>query len=225
MGCASTKMAKALEDGIVAHWRFDEGEGTVAYDSASSNNGSLIGDTNWVDGISGKALYFDGSGDYVDVPNYPDLNPTNAITVAAWFKVNSFPGTWPPILKKHDDTGPHHGYTLECHTNPEGQGPAVHISARLDGGGQCVSDHVTIDSSKWHFVAGIYDGSVCNLYLDGVPSTPRNFTGNLDNSSYNLNIGRDPSNTSRFFDGIIDEVRIYNRALTSAEIEYLYQNP
>lgn len=209
----------SLDDGLVAYWSFDEGSGITAHDVIGGNNGILNGDPIWVDGISGKALYFDGSGDYVDVPNSPDLNPTSAITIAAWINWHSFTTTWPPIVKKHSET-PFYGYSLEMGANS-----TVHLSLETDGPERLVTDLVQIPKDEWHFIVGVYDGSTGNLYVDGTPETPKSVSGSILHSSTHLNIGHDSVNPSRYFDGVIDEVRIYNRALTSAEIEYLYQNP
>ena len=71
-------------------------------------------------------------------------------------------------------------------------------------------------------VVGTYDGAVANVYVDGVLRNSHEYSGPMYVSPSDLEIGRDPSNPSRFFDGLIDEVRIYDRALTASEVERLY---
>ena len=227
-----------IDDGLVAYWSFDEGSGTTAQDVIGSNNGTLNGDPSWVDGISGKALDFDGSGDYVDVPNSPDLNPTDAITITTWFKADPFdpPGTygWPSLVSKYTDgVG---GYDLSVQKIYEGT-PQITTGIFLEDLGP--GGHITLQESLptevvlpniWYFTAMTYDGSEFTLYRakegDATPSAiSMSGSGSLAISDSHLNIGECPYNPGRYWDGLIDEVRIYNRALTSAEIEYLYQNP
>ena len=84
----------------------------------------------------------------------------------------------------------------------------------------------TLIINKWHHVVAIYDGSQMTLYVDNIPTLPNYVSGNITVTSNNLNIGRDPANpTTRFYTGIIDEVRIYNRALNQSEVTELYNIP
>ncbi|MCF7957562.1 MAG: hypothetical protein K9M57_03840 [Phycisphaerae bacterium] len=224
--CVESRIGDNI-DGLVGYWSFDEGDGTIANDSAFGNHDGTVNGATWVDGISGKALSFDGN-DYVDVPHHSELNPTEEITISAWINVTTFPGIWPPIVKKAGDGGYQQtGYALEGHSQPfPDQGQSVVFGVFLEGGGgeSGISPYVEISSSQWHYVAAVYDGSTMTIYLDSIPYSTNNVSGNIIPSTNNLNIGRDPSNASRFFHGLIDEVRIYNKALTVEEIQQDYQN-
>ena len=222
--------------GIVAYWSFDNISDPGHDDSGNGHDGTVNGAT-LVDGISGKGLYFDGSGDYVGVPDSPELNPTDAITITVWFKADSFAlGTysWPHIVDKcgnPDSTGYFMDIALVYETKP-----CVGFCVNVGGGQISLPTSVglyTLTPGTWYFSASVYDGSAITVYVGSAEQLPvvvdsASGSGNMIPSSNNLNIGRDaslPSSTNRFFHGAIDEVRIYNRALTSAEIEYLHKNP
>ena len=227
-----------INDGLTAYWSFDEGSGTTAEDVIGGNDGTLNGDPNWVDGISGKALDFDGSGDYVDVANSPDLNPTDAITITAWFKAESFAlgsYAWPSLVAKY--TSGVGGYSLSVQKIYEST-PQITASIYLEDLGP--GGHITLQEAPptevvlpniLYFTAMTYNGSEFTLYRakegDATPSISAisSGSGKLATSDSHLNIAESPYNPGRYWNGLIDEVRIYNRALTSAEIEYLYQNP
>jgi len=175
-------------------------------------------------------LSFDGSDDYVDVADATDLNPTSAITITAWFKADSLAlGTysWPHIV---DKGGNGYGYFMLIWHVYENN-PSAGFGVFLEGQGQCgVMGTPRLEENTWYFAASVYDGSTVKVYvgtsgLSPLVVTSANYSGNIVPPSDNLNIGRDgsyPSSTERFFDGTIDEVRIYDRALNSDEITNLY---
>ena len=214
-----------LSQGLVGYWNFDEGSSsTIAHEYSGSNydHGSIYGAT-WVDGISGKALSFDGIDDYVDIADSPDLNPSAAISVAAWIKPDSgiLSVSFPAIVKK---VGPSRGYALEFLS-----GSDIKFYTHIQGITGATED-VTLTIGNWHFVVGIYDGSEMVLYVDGIPTLPYYISGDIDiASSHIMHIGHDPwhdpSLPYRFYSGVIDEVRIYNRALSQSEVTELYNNP
>ncbi len=210
--------AADLSQGLVGYWNFDEGSSTIAHEYSGSNyDHGLIHGATWVDGISGKALSFDGD-DYVEIADSPDLNPTVAISVAAWIKPDSgiLNESFPPIVKKHDGIG---GYALEFLP-----GSNIKFYTHIQGIIGSTKD-VTLTIGDWHFVVGIYDGSEMVLYVDGIPTSPNYFSGDIDLASSHLHIGHDPHHALRFYSGVIDEVRIYNRALSQSEVTELYNNP
>jgi hypothetical protein len=174
-------------------------------------------------------MLFNGTSDYISVANDARLNPSQALTVTAWFKVDTF-GAWPPIVKK---TGPspsqRDGYTLEINYSYGSRGLLFGVDL-----GTSVLQNVFIptpalQAGTWYFAAGTYDGTNSSLYFGtgGLPLEWNTIAGSgvISQSSGELNIGRDPSNpTSRHFDGAIDEVRIYDRALSSTEVNELYSS-
>jgi hypothetical protein len=237
VGSVSSQANAGLMDGLVAEWQLD-GNGNDS--GGNGHDGVVSGATATEDrfGNPTGALQFDGVSAHVSVPNAPDLNPTSAITFTAWFKYASFDLgqlSWPTIIGKvGGDTNASTGWELVTSNVSEGNPSATAVLA-TDGtfknswwqpGYFEVMLPVTVD--QWYFAAGVYDGSQMTLYLGqyGQPldSVSDSGSGSIVNSSSDLWIGGDPdpNNWARGFDGAIDDVRIYNRALSAGEFDQLY---
>lgn len=213
-----------IDKGLKGYWSFDEGSGNIAGDSTGNGNSGTITGASWTTGISGFALDFNGSIDYVDIANATILNPTQALTVTAWIKVESHPSEWSPVLT-HSDWIPSEGtqgYALEFDMN--NAGIRFIIDAPIDDESS-ISDVIPVANDIWAFIAGVYDGSNVQLFVNAVASTPKPCSTSQFQSTGNVYIGRSVAEPSRFFSGAIDEVRIYDRALTQDEVQFLYQNP
>ncbi len=228
----ATNYAKAV--GLVAHWELD-GNGN---DSADSHDGTVWGATPTEDrfGNANSAMFFDGSNDYIDVTHHPDLTPSNAMTVTAWFKPSSFnlgQMSWPAIVKKYNGTQ-EAGYAMEIvqvwERTPK-VGFGVGTGTTTGGGGLTIFP-VEPDEG-WYFYAGVYeyDGtgqSTLTTFFgadsQALQSGTTTFAGQIKDSETNLNIGRDNTftNANRHFNGIIDDVRIYDEALTPEQVTGLY---
>ncbi len=200
-------------DGLVAHWALD---GDADDNSGNNNHGTLMGSPRWIAaGQIGGALALDGVEDYVNCSVSTSLNITDAITLSAWVKTNDTGnGQHNPYITKGDTS-----YGLKHFTD---NGIEFFI---YDGDWyQARSD--ALDSSfngVWHHVAGTYDGSELKLYLDGALLATTEHVGSIATNQFAVNIGRnsEADDGTRFYEGLIDDVRIYNRALSSAEIAYL----
>jgi len=190
--------------GLVGYWKFDEGGGTTAGDSSGSgNNGTLINGPTWTSGKVGGGLSFDKSNDYVDVAT---INSTQSdITLSGWFKTT----TGGTLVALGDTSYPGVGITggVVCANNNEG------------GLSTCGTRNMSDDN--WHHFAVIIGSSGINIFTDGLRDGP---SGSSFSSSGN-NFGKIGVGTGyhwSFFGGLIDEVRIYNRALSDAEIAAIY---
>ncbi len=214
----------------VAYWSFDD-VGDPGHDDSGNGHNGTVHEATSTDGVCGNALDFNGSS-YVDVANAAGLNPTDAITITAWFKADAFAlGTysWPPIVAKYD-TGLGGGYDLAIQKVFEGT-PRIGASVFTEGGPITLQDSPPaepISEGIWYFTAMTYDGSTLTLYTGKKGETSliilsMSGPGSLVTSPSHLNIGRSPYNTSRYFDGVIDEVRIYDRALSASEIAALIE--
>jgi len=201
--------------GLVAYWSFDEGTGNIAYDISGNGNNCTIYGAKWTKGKYGSALQFDGVDDYVEVPHSVSLNITDAITIEAWINTSSDGGWWDSIVSKMDwGGGTRPGYTL-LHRRKE-----VEFIAKSEGG---VYYTISPLYGTWIHVAGRYDGECLRLYVNGVErGTPKQLTDGLGSTITPLKIGRLAYEDVGYFHGIIDEVRIYNRALSPEEIRYHY---
>ena len=221
---SKTTVLSIPQEGLIAEYLFN---GDANDSSGNRNHGTIIGAASTVDRKNrpSSAYYFNGSS-YIKIPNSPSLNITSSISIAAWYSGNSFPTTWPPIIKKTGiGDAQSGGYTLEINTSPVWEdgtnGSAIAFHADLKNMKWAgATGHVVAEG--WHFVVGTYDGVTMKLYYDGKLIKSNAYSGNITVSTNDLNIGRDPSNTDRFFKGYIDDVRIYSRALSSGEIEMLY---
>ena len=202
-------------------WTLDEGEGTTAVDwSGNGGHGSFVGEPQWVDGYQGSALEFDG-GEFVNCGDNAATGVTADFTLAAWVKLN--PGNAGQYLgiggklSRLGGNADYMGYALVRHSSNVfrlwvGDGDAANII------GQAGSD-VTYTDTDWHHVAGVREGQLNMLYVDGVRQAAGNATSFVPSDLF-FQIGRQYSNTTtqRQFNGKIDDVRVYNRALTDAQI-------
>ena len=210
----------SLTDGLVGFWSFDGPDmtGTTAYDrSGNANNGTLTNGPVRKIGRIGQALEFDGVDDYVSLGNPASLNITGNITVAAWIKFSASQ-TNKPIVNRW---GIDQSYLMTVHYN--GNNLISFVIRVSDVNQEAVSVN-TYNDGRWHFVVGIFDGSNVRLNIDnGVENIMGASTaGPIDSPATNVVIGA-YNNPTNFFTGLIDDVRIYNRALSSDEIRRLYK--
>ncbi|MFC1603786.1 glucoamylase family protein [Planctomycetota bacterium] len=205
----SLALASENDPNLVGYWRLD-GD---ANDAAGGNHGILIGDPTWVDDPNrGWCLSFDGDGDYVDVGEDPSLTFTEAITVACWIKVRAFDRNWNAIITKGDDW-------VMARTRDDNR--VAFLCLGLTGGGwpEVYSDDV--NDEDWHHIAGVYDGSKLFIYQDGNSINSKSVYGSINSKCSRVFIGENGQAKNRYWNGLIDEVRIYNRALTAEEITAL----
>ncbi|MFB0555793.1 MAG: LamG-like jellyroll fold domain-containing protein [Phycisphaerae bacterium] len=205
---------------LVAHWKFDDGAGNIAADSSGNgHNGTLVGDTSWVDGIDGGALAFDGDGDYVDNGKNPDFDITQQITVSAWIKVNAFDRDWQAIIAKGD-----RAWRLQRNA---GESTLEFACSGLvvpgTDWGQ-IYGTTNVNDGHWHHIAGIYDEEKLYLYIDGSLDASAEAPGNIRVNDEPVYIGENSQTPNRFWNGLIDDVRIYSYALSAEEISEIAQN-
>jgi hypothetical protein len=194
---------------LVGWWKLDEDSGTMAVDwSGNGNHGALQGDPQWVPGQVGGALEFDGSGDFVDCGNQESLTITGDITLMCWIKVAAFTKTWETILAKGDDS-----YRM---SRGPGDGDSIHFGA--NGTGTNLDANTSVTTDTWRHVALVYDGTNKIVYIDGAEDARLASTGSIATSSYDLFIGANSQQVGRNLTGLVDDVRVHNRALTQDDI-------
>jgi len=193
--------SEALAD-LVGHWRFDEGSGTIAYDSSGNgNDGTFNGAPQWVVGHFGGALEFDGSDDYVAIG---DLDLTGSFTLTFWMRPSSLAGGWHSVVMKEYD----YGFEFD------GTNLLARVGNGAGGWGATVSTTISTPAI-WYHAALTWSGSDLEMFIDA--SRVGQNTGTHVSNNNPLLFGS--WNTSaEFFNGIIDDVRIYNHALTEPEI-------
>ncbi len=216
-------IAASVPAGQLGYWAFDDGSGTTARDSSGNgNNGRLINGPVWVNGILGKALQFDGIDDYVEVPHDAKLEPTTGqATVAVWINARRHTGPnnaqWQGILAKGGAPRLYNLYTQQNQT--------LHFSTGPSGAYIGSSSTGTVPLNEWVHIAVVVDDAHL-YYLNGEPAgVVSNGATVPTGSTAALTIGR-TSETDREFLGMIDDVRLYDVALTPQEVKDLYQgNP
>jgi hypothetical protein len=207
------------ETGLAGLWHLSEGRGATTADmSGNNNNGTWYGTgTHWTTtGKLGNAVTFNGADDYIEVPHNPNLVMTNAMTISVWINKNA-DVAWQRVIAK--SAWPNNDYVLLF--NDAGK-----VYGSIKTGGVLkytpVSDSA-LSNSVWYQVAVTYDNSLFRLYVNGVEQgTATPVSGVIENNAGPLRIGSDPCN-SDYFNGLIDEARVYNRALSEDEIRAQYQ--
>jgi hypothetical protein len=197
---------------LVGYWKFDEGSGTIAADSsAHGNDGALSGNVTWVDGQVGGALDFDGSGSFVEIPHDSSLSITDEITVAAWTYMRAGASGEMAIVSKGGWAANDLPYELT-----ETAGSDIFWQFYDDGGRDTCSP-LSPAVDEWHHIAGTYDGTIFKCYIDGVLADEWAYAGKMPQNTASVTLGR-RSRGGTFFNGIIDEVMIYDHALAEDEI-------
>lgn len=222
-----------LTDGLVGYWNFDEGSGTVAHDTSGfGNDGTIYGNPTWTTGISGNAISFDGINDWIDCGNDASLNPSTAITLAAWYKpTTSWYGAGnEPIIDKPDmlDKALAYQYHLGVCGDLFDESNDLRINFDITAGENSCETSApanTLSFNQWSFIVGTYDGSTMKLYVDEAMISSELVSGTLSNSGQHLRIAKYilSNGDSTFLPGIIDEIRIYDRTLTTNEIHDLFE--
>jgi predicted outer membrane repeat protein len=208
--------------GAVSHWKFDEGKGAIAYDYVGANDGTIYG-AEYTDGCLGYALDFNGVGDYVEVADDDSMNITDELALAAWIKVRAdgigngiivFKGTGSQPAPGGNDGS----YGLVYLVGQDRLSISLNVNGWADHLSAC-----TISIDTWYHVVGTYDGAEWRLYVDGSLDNSGSLPGSISTQSGSLFIGYENSWQQECFNGVIDDVRIYNRALSPEEIRHLYR--
>jgi hypothetical protein len=208
-----------VASGAIAYWRFDEGSGSVAGDSSTyENDGTIVG-ASWTTSVDGSgALAFDGTSDYVQVPNAGSLNPTSELTVEAWIKPDVLTGQRVIVEKPYTShRAPYYQYSLVTYQSN------VAFYVALDGSFKWVtSSGGGLQVGSWNHVAGVYDGQYLRVYVDGVLKGSTSVgSGMIGGYGTNVYIGRHGNREAEKFGGVIDEVRISAEGLAPGEFNLL----
>lgn len=218
----------AVTSGLVAHYSF---EGNASDESGNSNHGTVTGAvlTSDRNGLPNAACDFDANGDAVVVANSPSLNPPTAITVAAWYRPVSFGGTGSdPIVDKAftSHSAPYYQYHLSVTGNQYVNTPGSFGFSVATGG---VNNSVNTPNNfwtagNWYHVVGTYDSTLASdnlaLYVNGSLIGTTSATGAIADYGQDLLIGKFGNLSNSLF-GTIDEVSIYNRALSFGEVQQI----
>jgi len=210
---ASSNLGEARQPGLVGCWNFDEANGQILRDSSGHENHGRIHGAQWVKSGSGHALRFDGVDDYVDCGNRASLDIRGPVTLSAWVRPMTASAQEPGVVGKYFES-----YALTLYRG----GCWWYIS----GGGNNASAPLC-KTGLWHHVAGTFDGEWMRLYVNGYEVAKNKSKANTVNAGKSFLMGRivpDPdahdaaSQARGHFQGLLDDVRVYDRALPLREV-------
>jgi len=209
---------------LVAWWKFDESEGSNAADSSVNNNtGALIGGPEWqpTSGKSGGAIAFDGVDDYIECQRNEYLNISGGLTIAAWVKLAKSTIDQKIAGNQDNITG---GYKLSIYSGKAEL--EVRDSDNLLRNNRFIDGGTVLQPDVWYYVVGTYNqGGSIKTYVNAKLDREQETLTVLAPSTGPLKIGCEPFepfNGDRLFNGLMDDLRIYNYPLSEAEIAALY---
>ncbi len=214
-----TQTCATIPTGLVSWWTGNE----TVKDRIGSNNGKLKNGVLYAKGKVKQAFSFDGVNDFVIIGNRPSLALTNGLTIEGWVKpLRLGEGSWASILTKWGQSSETDSYLLAMHKSNGimqlvgGIGVLNSSDSGFKGG--------ELERNKWSHVAMTYDAGTGQnvLYVNGANVASRTRIGGINTSNLRVLIGKEDSPMPRFFPGVIDELSIYNRALTEQEVQSIY---
>jgi glucose/arabinose dehydrogenase len=205
--------------GLVASYSFNEGTGNTLNDRTGTGHTGTISGAAWTTPTQGKfgsALSFDGVDDWVTVNDANDLDLTTGMTLEAWvFPTALGTGSWRNVVIKERPAGE----VYNLYANTDANAPVVWVVRSTSPGQPLDAAGVaTLPLNTWTHLAATYDGTTLRLFVNGTEVGSRAVTGALVTSTGVLRMGGN-SKWGEYFQGRIDEMRIYNRALSGAEIQ------
>jgi hypothetical protein len=218
-------------EGLTAHWTFDDHRGASIHESVSGHDNPILNNYQWVKGISGDGLKFDGFTTVIELTakDAPEVGP--GFTVEAWVAMQSYPWNWVPIVDQHKDEASGYFFGMDA----EGK---LGLQLSVWGVWQVCRSDIRVPLQRWTHVAAVYDPAAgISLYIDGKPAGKLAITGNfVPSRDTPFRLGRNlkdlpPVGLVRpkasfpalySFDGILDDLRIYNRPLSSVEVASAY---
>lgn len=215
---ATTQPAPPVSAYLKAAWGFNEGSGTATGDASGNNNTATInGASPWAGGKYGSGLSLNGAGNYLSMPNSSSLDIAGSeMTVSLWLNPQQSPSSDSIILGKFWNaatwTDPYYQYGLELWS---GQ-PVFLIGTTTGLKYATMGSNVAFDG-QWKHLTVVYNGADAKFYLNGTLVSTQPLSGAIVARGNAMNIGADQS-VSQFFKGGLDDLRVYNKALTAAEI-------
>lgn len=205
---------------LVAYYPFN---GNANDESGNNNNGIIYGEatlTNDRHGLANKAYNFDGVNDYINIQSSSSLeSPTTAITISAWIKPTDIDNKGAYFLCKNS-TGNLDPFQYRMLV---GSDKNFHLGFKYSSSEYTGFNHlISINNNEWIYLASTFDGNTVKFYVNGNLVGQQNYNGSIFPDSKSLDIGRDAHGPIEWMKGSIDDVRIYRRALSSDEIQTLY---
>jgi len=201
---------------LIAHYTFDGNANDL---SGYDNHGNVIGAALTTDrfGAENSAYEFNGSSNYISIPNSLSLqSPTTELTQLVWVNIYSWTGQgfWVPVLMKSNSGDNAFQYRLSIESNG--------VNTSINNWNNAVIIPDTVSFNSWYMVVSTLKNDTVKVYVNGIFKGSGTLTGPIMQDTKPLEIGRDVPGSTEYFHGKIDEIRIYNRAITEREIDSLY---
>lgn len=200
-----------LQDGLVAWWSMDgfSASTNVSDHSGRGHTGVVVNGGGLIDGKFGKSFNSDYVDDYISITDHDDFDIVQNFTISAWINMNANSVNYEYILSKNNDS-----FLLAVNNGK--------LSFSIDeSAASWLQGTTDVDDGNWHHVLVLRNGTSRSVYVNGVLENTGSATGNNGVGFASIDIGR-RSSSSEFFNGYIDDVRIYNRALSNKEVHALY---
>lgn len=210
-----------LSDGLVGYYPFNA---NADDESGNGNTGIAYGAALTSDrfGSMDSAYVFDGSGDYIQVGNSDSLDMNSGMTISAWVYFDVDPYSISASKSRSYVVDKYYAYRLWYSSDGEGTSEPDNFFFDIWDWQGPVTQNITWEAGKWYHIVATYDGSTGKIYVDGLLNNQTSVTKTLKTSGYDFYIGMGGDCSGCGFEGMIDDVRIYNRALTDPEIDQLY---
>jgi len=213
-----------LTEGLIGHWKFDEVSGSIAFDSSGNENHGTIYGATWSSGIIGGALNFDGMNDYVVVSDDSSLrfSQFDSFSISFWaMPLSGYDPVYEVVCKMRASIQ-YGTFGYEAQWRPSKSSFSFSTEASRTGYVVYYTPNNSAPLGNWYYVTSVYDDKDMKIYLNGQLSASGTFTCDAGSTTPDgdLTIGvRSWESTKEFyFQGMIDEVALYNRALTGSEI-------
>ncbi|MGA4989227.1 LamG-like jellyroll fold domain-containing protein [Nonomuraea bangladeshensis] len=209
---SATVTTPPANPGLVAAYGMNEATGTTVGDSSGQNNTGAARDTSWAAGRHGGALSFNGVTSWVTVPHAASLRLASTLTLSAWVRPSALGSLWRTVLMKERAGGG--AYGLYASTETSGPGGWLQTTEETAG----IGSRTALPLNQWSHVALTYDGATAVVYVNGTELGQVPVVGEVVDDAGVLRIGGN-SSWGEFYSGLIDEVRVYNRVQSAAEIQ------
>ena len=225
-GFSTSQLTGTLNNGLVGYWPFN---GNANDESGNGNDGTVNGVTLTNDrfGNANSAYDFDGINDFIQVSNSNSLSiGNNGLSISLWVKNDAIwqSPRWLYMVSKSDQTGgPMNGPGYIIRSGADGGAPFHYTPVFKNNANEFGLNSTTIISDTIEHLCLTYDNSITKLYRNGIIDNSSNFlSGSISDNLFDLFFGSANNGTTHFFEGILDDIGIWNRALSSQEVQQLY---
>ncbi|MGI6340984.1 MAG: LamG-like jellyroll fold domain-containing protein [Minisyncoccales bacterium] len=213
----SSTVQNELLSNLVSEWTFDEPqEGNITKDTWGNNHGTVVGASQVDDCVFGKCYSFDGLDDYIEIADSREMRMNHGGTIAAWIYPKSWGGGgYGRLIDKSTGMDGENGYIIYFNSG--------YLKIKINAG-TATTTSIKTNLNQWQFVTFIFNSSGRKIYVNGIEVTSGggNLTELPPNIAGMVTIGNRVGTTDRTFNGLIDDFRVYNAALSSSQIKQNY---